>query len=64
MGISVLEWDFMKQTPNPAGREGKPITLAGYSFDEAIQKALNTPPPPPKHEPPPRKSVKKTARKK
>jgi len=43
----------MKRNPNPAGREGKPITLSGYTFDEAIQKALNTPPP--RHEPQPQK---------
>jgi hypothetical protein len=52
----------VKHTPNPAGREGKPITLAGYSFEEAIQKALNTSPP--KLESKPRKAAKKTARKK
>jgi hypothetical protein len=52
----------MKVNPNPAGREGKPITLAGYSFDEAIQKALNTPPP--KHEPKPLKRKAKPAKRK
>ncbi len=32
--------------PNPAGREGKPISLYPHTFDEVVQKMLSTPPPP------------------
>jgi len=31
-------------TPNPAGREGKPISLAPYSFEDALQKILKATP--------------------
>jgi hypothetical protein len=48
-------------SPNPTGREGKPITLAGYSFEDAIRKALSTPPPPSKTA---KKLAKKSSRKK
>jgi len=33
------------KAPNPTGREGRPISLAGFSFDEVVRKALNTPVP-------------------
>ena len=39
----------MKQkstTPNPAGREGKPFSLADYSFDDALRKILKATPVP------------------
>jgi hypothetical protein len=26
------------KNPNPAGREGKPFTLASHSFDDALRK--------------------------
>jgi hypothetical protein len=34
-----------KQTPNPHGREGKPISLAPYSFEDALKKILKAEPP-------------------
>lgn len=34
------------RTPNPAGREGKPMSLAPLSFDDALRKILAAPPPP------------------
>jgi len=34
------------QAPNPAGREGKPISLKPYSFDDALRKILGAKPPP------------------
>jgi len=39
--------------PNPAGREGKPISLAPYSFEDALKKILKAEPPPkePKRKP-------------
>jgi hypothetical protein len=33
------------RTPNPKGREGKPIVLPEMSFDEAVRKMLSTQPP-------------------
>lgn len=33
------------QTNNPTGKNGKPITLAPMTFDEAVKKMLSTPPP-------------------
>jgi len=33
-------------TPNPHGREGKPISLYPHTFDEIVDKMLATPPPP------------------
>jgi hypothetical protein len=48
----------MKKTPNPAGREGKPISLAPYSFEDALKKILKAEPPPRKKKP-----AKKTTRK-
>jgi len=57
----MIECAAMKSpSPNPAGREGKPITLAPLTFDEAVRKMLATPPP--KHEPkakPQKKSAKR-----
>jgi hypothetical protein len=32
------------QSPNPAGREGKPFTLAPMKFDDALRKILASPP--------------------
>jgi len=46
------------RTPNPHGREGKPISLAPYSFEDALKKILKAEPPP--KEP---KQKKKTAKK-
>lgn len=38
----------MKEAPtNPAGKHGKPITLAPLTFEEAVKKMLSTPPPKP-----------------
>lgn len=34
-----------KQTSNPTGKAGKPITLAPMSFEEAVKKMLGTQPP-------------------
>lgn len=42
--------------PNPAGKAGKPFTLAPHSFDDALRKILAAPPEP--------KAAKKTASKK
>ena len=47
-------------TPNPAGKHGKPFSLYPHTFDEVVQKMLNTPPPP-KHDP---KATKKTSKRK
>jgi hypothetical protein len=48
--------------PNPAGREGKPFSLYPRTFDEVVQKMLNTPPS--KSDPKPaKKSAKKVPRK-
>ena len=33
------------RTPNRKGREGKPISLAPMTFDEAVRKMLATQPP-------------------
>lgn len=35
-----------KPNTNPAGKHGKPFTLAPHSFDDAIRKILATPPEP------------------
>jgi len=45
---------------NPHGRAGKPISVYPYTFDEVVDKMLNTPPP--KHEPKPAKRRKKPAK--
>jgi hypothetical protein len=34
-----------RKASNPAGREGKPISLYPHSFDEVVRKMLATPPP-------------------
>lgn len=34
------------RTPNPTGRQGKPISLAPYSFEDALKKILKAEPPP------------------
>ncbi len=46
--------------PNPAGKHGKPFTLAPHSFDDALRKILAAKPEPK----PERKPAKKTAPKK
>jgi hypothetical protein len=51
-----------RQPPNPAGREGKPISVYPYTFDQIVEKMLATPPP--KHEPKPAKQHRKTKSKK
>jgi len=51
----------MRETnPNPKGREGKPISLAPHSFDDALRKILAAPPEPK----PTKKTAKKHTRKK
>jgi hypothetical protein len=35
-----------RESPNPAGREGKPFSLAPYSFEDALQKILKATPEP------------------
>jgi hypothetical protein len=32
--------------PNPAGKAGKPFTLAPHSFEDALRKILSAPPEP------------------
>jgi len=32
-------------TPNPNGKNGKPISLSDYSFEDVVRKALSTPAP-------------------
>jgi len=51
----------MKQsTPNPAGREGKPISLAPHSFEDALRKILKaTPEPKPDRKEPKKKPTKR-----
>jgi hypothetical protein len=46
-----------KQANNPAGKNGKPITLAPMSFEDAVKKMLETQPPQtePKATKPPKK---------
>jgi hypothetical protein len=46
--------------PNPAGRAGKPFTLAPYSFDDALRKILAAPPEP---KPNRKKATKKVSKK-
>jgi len=31
--------------PNPNGKNGKPLTIAPITFEQAVRKMLNTPPP-------------------
>jgi hypothetical protein len=47
--------------PNPAGREGKPISLAPHSFDDALRKILSAPPPPKQEKPKEKKRRTKKA---
>ena len=35
-----------KRNPNPAGKAGKPFTLAPHSFEDALRKILAAPPEP------------------
>jgi hypothetical protein len=44
----VIGYREMKaaRSPNPAGREGKPISLSDYSFEDAVRKILQAPPEP------------------
>jgi hypothetical protein len=34
-----------RNTPNPAGRAGKPIILSPTTFEDAVKKMLDTPAP-------------------
>ena len=36
----------MRANPNPAGKAGKPFTLAPMKFDDALRKILAAPPEP------------------
>lgn len=52
----------MKQgNPNPAGKAGKPFTLAPHSFDDALRQILKATPEP-KSEPTKRAGKKKVGR--
>jgi hypothetical protein len=59
--FKMIRVGMPKPNPNPAGREGKPISVAPYSFDEIVDKMLATPLPSKAKQP---KVTKKTARKK
>jgi hypothetical protein len=48
------------QSPNPAGKHGKPFSLAPHSFEDALRKILAAPPEP---KPERKKSPKKTSKK-
>jgi len=48
-----------RDNPNPAGKAGKPFTLAPHKFDDALRKILSAPP-----EPKQANVSKKTAKKK
>jgi hypothetical protein len=50
------------KTPNPAGREGKPISLAPYSFEDALKKILKAEPPPKESKQAKRKAKKSDAK--
>ena len=52
----------MKETTNPKGKHGKPITLAPMTFDEAARKMLGTQPP--KSEEKPARPEKKATKRK
>jgi hypothetical protein len=41
--------------PNPAGKAGKPFTLAPHTFDEALRKILSAAPEPKSPKPKPKK---------
>jgi hypothetical protein len=47
------------QTPNPAGRQGKPFSLAHMNFDDAVRKILAAPPVPKRDKPKPKKKQAK-----
>jgi hypothetical protein len=47
-----------RNTPNPAGRTGKPIILPPTTFEDAVKKMLKTPAPP-KEAKPKKKTTKK-----
>jgi hypothetical protein len=49
----------MKEHPNPAGREGKPISLAPHTFEDVVRKMLSTPPPPKPAKKPTKKPIRK-----
>jgi len=51
-------------TPNPAGREGKPISFYPHTFDEIVGKMLSTSPPPKSEAKAKKKPAKKVSRKK
>jgi hypothetical protein len=60
-----MEQMVRKQTtPNPHGREGKPFSLYPHTFDEVVEKMLNTPPPPKPQSKTEKKPAKKVSRKK
>jgi hypothetical protein len=47
-----------RKSPNPHGRQGKPIILPPTTFEDAVKKMLNTPAPHDK-EAKPKKTIKK-----
>jgi hypothetical protein len=48
-----------RKTPNERGREGKPMSLAPLSFDEAVRKMLATAPPKAAQPKPQKKTAKR-----
>jgi hypothetical protein len=52
-----------QRPPNPAGKAGKPFTLAPHSFDDALRKILAAPPEPKREAKLAKKTSKKTTRK-
>jgi hypothetical protein len=44
IGVKALKAGGL-DSPNPAGRNGKPILLPPTTFEDAVKKMLNTPPP-------------------
>jgi hypothetical protein len=48
-----------RESPNPAGREGKPFSLAPYSFEDALQKILKATPEPKPDKPAKKKTTKR-----
>jgi len=52
------------ETPNPHGREGKPISFYPHTFDEVVKKMLTTPPPSKHQTKPAKKTAQKPSRKK
>ena len=47
-----------KPSPNPAGKHGKPFSLAPHSFDDALRKILKAKPEPKAERKPAPKKVK------